>query len=82
MKESKYIFNGKDITMNICIQIRAVCQIVAAEWNIDFEEATFHFYQSKTYQKLTNLDTALWAESPQYIADLFFDEKGNVRVRS
>lgn len=27
MNDNKYMFNGKDITMNICIQIRAVCQI-------------------------------------------------------
>lgn len=68
--------------MNICIQIRAVCQIVAEEWGVDFEEATFRFYQSKTYRKLTNIDTALWVESPQYIADLFFYEVGKIANHS
>ena len=60
MMETIYTFNGKDITMNICV--------------LPFEEATGLFYNSQTYKTLQNTENALWAESPEYIADQYFAE--------
>lgn len=73
-----YTFNGKDITMNVCIQIRAVLDVLQEKLNIDFVEAVNRFYPSETYAALQNTENGLWAESPEYIADRFFEEKGIV----
>lgn len=75
MSDVIYMFNGKDITMNVCIQIRAVLDILQREMNIDFMEAVNQFYPSETYTTLQNTENGLWAESPEYIADRFFEEK-------
>lgn len=72
--ETIYTFNGKDITMNVFIQIRAVVKVIQKELNISFQEALGRFYNSKTYKTLQNTENALWAESPEYIADMFLEE--------
>ena len=69
MSEIIYTFNGKDITMNVFIQIRAVIDIIQEKKNIDFVEALDMFYNSKTYMTLRNTENGLWAESAEYIAD-------------
>lgn len=74
MNEPIYVFNGKDITMNICIQIRAVTDVLQERLNIDFVEAICRFYHSKTYDIMRNVENGLWAESPEYIADRFMEE--------
>lgn len=74
MNDAIYTFNGKDITMNVCIQIRAVLDILQEQMNIDFIEAVDQFYNSKTYLTLQNTENGLWAESAEYIADRFFEE--------
>lgn len=75
MNDVIYTFNGKDITMNVCIQIRAVLDILQEKMKIDFVDAVDQFYTSKTYITLRNTENGLWAESPEYIADRFFEEK-------
>ena len=75
MNEAIYTFNGKDITMNVCIQIRAVVDILKEKQNLSFEDAVMLFYKSETYKTLQQTENALWAESPEYIADRYFDEK-------
>lgn len=77
MSEIIYTFNGKDITMNVFIQIRAVIDIIQEKKNIDFVEALDMFYNSKTYMTLRNTENGLWAESAEYIADRFFEEYDN-----
>lgn len=52
MNEAIYTFNGKDITMNVCIQIRAVVDIIKEKLNLSFEEAVILFYKSETYKTL------------------------------
>lgn len=39
MNDVIYTFNGKDITMNICIQIRAVVDLIQEQMQVSFEEA-------------------------------------------
>lgn len=75
MMETIYTFNGKDITMNVCIQIRAVIKVIQKELNLSFQEATGLFYHSQTYKTLQNTENVLWAESPEYIADRYFEER-------
>ena len=38
-----YTFNGKDITMNVLIQIRAVIKIIQKKLNLSFEDAMGYF---------------------------------------
>ena len=70
-----YTFNGKDITMNVFIQIRAVVDIIKEARKIDFIQALGQFYHSNTYKTLLNTENGLWAESPEYIADCFFENR-------
>ena len=70
-----YTFNGKDITMNVFIQIRAVVDIIKEARKINFIEALGQFYHSNTYKTLQNTENGLWAESPDYIADCFFENR-------
>ena len=44
MPEKIYSFNGKDITMNVCIQIRTVIKLLQQHFHITFEEAVLRFY--------------------------------------
>ena len=46
MNKVIYTFNGKDITMNICIQIRDVVKLLQEHFHIAFEEAVLLFYKS------------------------------------
>ena len=88
MPEKIYSFNGKDITMNICIQIRDVVKLLQEHFHIAFEEAVLLFYKSETYKTLQETENGLWAESAEYIADRYYEEQGkkhfsykNVRLR-
>lgn len=74
MSDVIYTFNGKDITMNVCIQIRAVIDVLQERFSISFEEAIMCFYKSQTYRTLQNTENALWAESAEYIADRYEGE--------
>lgn len=74
MSDAIYVFNGKDITMNVCIQIRAVIDVLQDRLGIDFIEAIDRFYTLKTYLTLQQVENGLWAETPEYIADRFMEE--------
>lgn len=69
-----YEFNGTDITMTMCIVIREVIRIIARRQGTTFIEAMSGFYHSQTLKILQNTNTALWAEAPEYIADMYFAE--------
>ena len=75
MRDVIYTFNGKDITMNMCIQIRAVIKVIQARLQITFQDALVLFYRFETYKVLRNTDNVLWAESAEYIADRYFEER-------
>ena len=74
-----YEFQGKDITMNMVIQIKAVVDELQKRLNISFEEAMLLFYQSETYTILQQTENALWAESAEYITDRVLEEKTGSR---
>ena len=73
--EGKYFFNGKDITMNLCIKIRDVIDIIKEKSHLSFPDAVGAFYHSQTYKALQNTENALWAESAGYIADCYYEEQ-------
>ena len=52
MPEMIYSFNGKDITMNVCIQIRDVLKLLQQHYHISFEKAALKFYKSETCKTL------------------------------
>ncbi len=52
MPEKIYSFNGKDITMNVCIQIRDVIKLLQQHFHITFEEAVLRFYKSETLRHI------------------------------
>ncbi|MFQ9562927.1 MAG: hypothetical protein ACLR0A_12025 [Faecalibacillus intestinalis] len=70
-------FNGQDITMNVCIQIHRVINLIQKQENIGFEEATGKFYHSQTYKTLTQVENGLWAENAEYILDCHNEEAKN-----
>lgn len=76
MNDIVYSFNGKDITMNVCIQIKSVIKLLQDKFGLSFEEVAMRFYKSETYKTLQNTDNALWAESVEYIFDCYLDEIG------
>jgi hypothetical protein len=78
MSDVIYTFNGKDITINVCIQIRAVVDVLQERLSIDFVEAMDKFYNSETYVTLQNTENGFWAESAEYIADRFLEEKAAI----
>lgn len=75
MNDAIYTFQGKDITMNVCIQIRAVVDLLQEKLKISFEDAMMLFYHSDTYKLLQETENALWAESAEYIVDRYFAEQ-------
>ena len=75
MMTGKYYFNGRDITMNFCIQVRDVIHVIMNKTGMMFMEAMVAFYHSKTYKTLQNTENTLWAENAEFIADRYFEEK-------
>ena len=63
--EGKYFFNNKDITMNLCIQIRDVIDIIKERSHLSFRDAPY----TTLFRSLQNTENTLWAESAGYIAD-------------
>ena len=78
--EGKYFFNGKDISMNLYIQIRDVVDIIMEKSNLSFPDAMCKFYHSKTYKAQQNTENTLWAESAGYIADRYYEEQEEAQI--
>ena len=78
--EGKYFFNGKDISMNLYIQIRGVINIIMEKSNLSFPDAMGRFYHSKTYKALQNTENTLWAGSAGYIADRYYEEQEKTQI--
>lgn len=80
MVDKIYEFQGKDITMNMFIQIRAVVDELQKRLKISFEEAMLLFYRSETYKTLQQTENALWAESAEYITDMVLEENSKKEI--
>ena len=65
----QYRFNGQDITLDILMKTEAVVRILSAHKKLPFDTMLGLFYASKTYRNLKNVQSGLWAESSEFIAD-------------
>ena len=62
MSDKKYLFNGKDISINVYVQIRTVVNVIMERTQKTFMEAVEIFYDSETYKQLQH--TCLLYSSP------------------
>ena len=54
--------------------IQDIVDMLAADQNIEYDEAMNKFYNSEIFEKLQDKETGLYLESPEYVHDLFKDE--------
>ena len=73
--ETKYIYKGEDITIDMMFKIEHIVNIIAERENKDFDSAFTDFLASDTYKILQKTDNLLWAESSEFIADEYDREK-------
>jgi hypothetical protein len=73
--ETKYTYNGEDITIDIMFKIEHIVSLLAEREKKNFDTVFAEFLASATYRALQNTDNALWAESSEYIADEYDREK-------
>ena len=71
---NKYSYKEQNITLDIVMKIEKVVSIVSKETGKTFEEVLSEFYESRTYKALQNTESALWAESSEFIVDELFRE--------
>ena len=51
--------------------IQDIVDMFATDQNIEYDEAMNKFYNSKVFEKLQDIETGLYLESPEYVYDLF-----------
>ena len=73
--ESRYVYKGQDITLDVVMKIEHVLRIIAEKEQRGFDDCYGEFILSKTYSALQNTDSVMWAESAEFISDEFFREK-------
>lgn len=78
--EGKYFFNGKDISMNLYIQIRDVVDIIMEKSHLSFPGCHGQILSLKTYKALQNTENTLWAGSAGYIADRYYEEQEEAQI--
>lgn len=54
--------------------VQDIVDMLAADQNIEYDEAMNKFYNSEVIEKLQDKKTGLYLESSEYIYDLFKDE--------
>jgi hypothetical protein len=60
--------------MLIEYNIQEIIDYISNDKDIDYDEAMHQFYSSKVFEKLNDIDTGLYLESPAYVYDLFKSE--------
>ena len=73
--ETKYIYKGQDITIDMMFKIEHIVNIMAERENKDFDTVFADFLASNTYKILQQTDNLLWAESSEFIVDEYDREK-------
>jgi hypothetical protein len=66
--KTKYTYRNEDITIDMMFKIEHIITILSERENKDFDTVFAEFVASKTYEKLQQTNTLLWAESSEYIA--------------
>ena len=62
-------FNNQNITIDILMKTEQVVRLLADAKDIPFDTMLGDFYASRTYRNLHNIESGLWAESAEFIAD-------------
>lgn len=52
-------------------QIQDIIEYMVSELQIEYDKAMWIFYNSKTFDKLTDMETGLYLESPAYVYGIF-----------
>ena len=60
--------------------IQDIVQFIVEDRKIDFDQAMHMFYDSHTFDKLQDLTTGLYTESPAYVYGIFQDEQNFGRL--
>lgn len=60
--------------------IQDIVDMFATDQNIEYDEAMNKFYNSKVFEKLQDIETGLYLESPEYVYDIFKDEMNFGRI--
>lgn len=56
-------------------QIQDIIEYIVTDIQIEYDKAMQIFYDSQTFDKLTDIETGLYLESPAYVYGLFQDER-------
>ncbi|MDE5938122.1 MAG: hypothetical protein K2H37_03460 [Lachnospiraceae bacterium] len=56
-------------------QIQDIIAYIVTDTQIEYDKAMDMFYNSQTFDKLTDVETGLYLESPAYVYGLFQDER-------
>ena len=77
--ETKYLYKGEDITIDIMFKIEHIVNILAERDNKNFDTVFAEFLTSNTYRILQQTDSLLWAESSEFIVDEYDREKNRIK---
>ena len=61
----------KDLLMEYLIQ--DIVDMISTDQKIEYDEAMNKFYNSEVFEKLTDKETGLYLESPDYVYELVKD---------
>lgn len=56
-------------------QIQDIIEYIVTDMRIEYDKAMQIFYNSQTFDKLTDIETGLYFESSAYVYGLFQDER-------
>ena len=56
-------------------QIQDIIEYIVTDIQIEYDKAMQIFYNSQTFDKLTDIETGLYLESSAYVYGLFQDER-------
>ena len=77
----KYVYHGIDITLDMYEKISSVVEILSDMEKKSFDDTFALLLRSSLYSALQNPDTALWAESAEFLADEYY-RRQNTEVLS
>lgn len=60
--------------------IQDIIDMITRDQHIEYDEAMNRFYNSQVFEKLLEIETGLYLESPAYIYDIFKDEMNFGRI--
>lgn len=60
--------------------VQDLVEIITEEQNVEYDKAMASLYRSKIFDKIVDLETGLYRESPAYVYGLFADEMNFGRI--